>query len=69
MVYERAYGSAFHNARSFVLMSIAIAVINVLAYIYLLSYLILDIYRSKWKRIHCKLLGFTVPKLKLVVPE
>jgi hypothetical protein len=63
VVYERVYGSLFHNPSLVTVLTVAIAVINVFTYAYLLSYLIRDIYHSKWERTSCKLLGFTFPKL------
>lgn len=63
VVYERIYGSLFHNPGTVTFFTITIAAINLLAYAYLLSYLIRDIYHSKWERTNCKLLGIPIPKI------
>lgn len=62
-VYERGYGSLFHNPRTITALSVTIALINLFTYAYLLSYLIRDIYNSMWKRTNYKLLGFAIPKI------
>lgn len=63
VVYERNYGSLFHDPGTVTFLTITIAVINLFTYAYLLSYLIRDIYHSKWERTDYKLLGFAIPEI------
>jgi hypothetical protein len=62
-VYERNYGSLFHNPHTITILTVTSSLINLCTYAYLLSYLVLNIYHSRWERTNFKLLGFSIPKI------
>jgi hypothetical protein len=62
-VYERNYGSLFRTPHTITILSVTSSLINLFTYVYLLSYLVLNIYHSRWERTKFKLLGFSFPKI------
>jgi hypothetical protein len=63
IVYEQNYNFLFPDLHNMKALTITIALINCLAYIYLLSFLIKDIYHSEWQKTNYKLFGFAIPRI------